>query len=227
MIPGDEVFLDAPGGLVKSADSFLDPLAPQAKLRVTPLQETITAWAMPEMLERARMGMMYSCATPTANAFNFVAAMPTTRAELVLYNGEPQGSGKSYVIESAWVTTIVSPAASSALTLLGQLIPSGAAPTDNTAVLVTSRSGKPNYGGRALKAIANTAYAIASKWEVLGTTFGGAGAAQIGTSVIADLEGGWVIPPGGLLLLNVVSGTVATAAGLIGVTWSEMLLPII
>jgi hypothetical protein len=70
-----------------------------------------------------------------------VNAWPTTRAELVLYNGEPAG-GKSYVIDSAFMADISSAAAAQSKALLAQLVAAATAPTDDTAQLITSRSGR-------------------------------------------------------------------------------------
>src|SRR4051812_35298353 len=58
--------------------------------------------ALPPKSELARLGLTYTCAIATASAFTYVNAWPTTRAELVLYNGEA-GNGKSYVIDSVWM----------------------------------------------------------------------------------------------------------------------------
>jgi hypothetical protein len=89
-----------------------------------------------------------------------VNAWPTTRAELVLYNGEPSG-GKSYVIDSAFMADISSAAAAQSKSLLAQLVAAATAPTDDTAQLITSRSGRALFGaaysGKAKRALANTA----------------------------------------------------------------------
>jgi hypothetical protein len=131
--------------------------------------ETVVAQGLPLKSELVRLGQSWSITTPAANHFAPVAALPTTRAEMVLYNGEPS-NGKSYLIDSVFAVADTSIAAAGVITLLGQMVASGTAPTDNTAVLVNSRSGRAAYGGRAKKAIANTAFGIADKWEVLGNS---------------------------------------------------------
>jgi hypothetical protein len=184
--------------------------------------ELLVAPAVSPMAECVRQGRTWQCSIPTGSAFTHVAAWPTTRAELLLYNGEPSG-GRSYVIESAWAANVAtSIAAASAYTLLGQVVASGATPTDNTACLITSRAGKGAYTGLAKKAIANTSYGIASQWEVLAAAPAGP-AASIGLAVIADIKGGIILPPGSLLLLNLIVGT-ATGTACIGVVWSEVQL---
>lgn len=170
------------------------------------------------MAESVRLGNTWQVSIVTGSAFTHVAAWPTTRAELLLYNGEPS-NGKSYVIERVWAANVAtSIAAASAYTIVGQIVPSGTAPTDNTSQLITSRSGKSTYGGRALKAIANTSYGVASKWEVLGTSV--TPAASIGSATVADVNGGMIVPPGGFLLVNVVAGT-AVGTGSMGIVWTE------
>lgn len=170
------------------------------------------------MAETVRLGDTWQVSIPTGSAFTHVAAWPTTRAELLLYNGEPS-NGKSYVIERVWAANVAtSIAAESSYTIVAQIVPSGTAPTDNTACLVTSRSGRSTYGGRGLKAVANTSYGVASKWEVLATNV--TPAASIGSAVVADVNGGLIVPPGALLLVNLVAGT-ATGTASMGIVWTE------
>src|SRR5438132_3345792 len=88
---------------------------------------------LPERSELVRLGNSYGAQIPTGSAFTFVAAWPTTRAELVLWNGEATG-GKSYVIDRCWIANITTMAAAQPIAMLGQLAPntlSIAAPTDN------------------------------------------------------------------------------------------------
>jgi len=199
----------------------------QAPLGVNHRGEQLMVNCLPPKTELVRMGNTYSVAIATASAFTYVAAWPTTRAELVLHNGEP-GGGKSYVIDSAWMVDFSTAAAAQAKALLGQLVAVGTAPTDDAAQLITSRSGRAafgaTYGGRAKRALANTAGGqIANRWELLATSLGNPNTASISTGVLAELYGGWIVPPGGLLAL---AGVASTAAGtaIIGVTWHEVQL---
>ena len=172
--------------------------------------------------ENVRRGDTWMCSIATGSAFTHVAAWPTTRAELVLYNGEPS-NGKSYIIEQAWAANVAtSIAAAATYTLLGQVVPTGTAPADDSAQLIVSQSGRASYGGLARRAVANTSYGVASKWQVLANSPAGP-AASIGLSVIAQVDGGIIIRPGGLLLLNLVTGT-ATGTASIGVVWTETYL---
>lgn len=184
------------------------------------------AQSLPPYAELVRMGNTWSMRTATASAFNAVAALPTTLAAAILYNGEAAG-GKSYVIHSAWCTTIVTAAAATQYSLLAQVTPSplgvATAPTHSaTTTLLTSRSGKAAYAGLARRAVNVTTF-FTDGWDVLGTQGGGA-AANIGLGVFADLGGSIIIPPGGAIGLNVIAGTVNTAGMVVGLCWSELLL---
>lgn len=173
--------------------------------------------ALSDEAEIVRYGETWTCTIATGSAFTYVNAWPTTRAELVIYNGY---TDKSLIFRSAFMVDISSAAAAHSKCLLGQLALTGiAAPTDDANQLIYSRSGRRAYGGQAKRAVANTAFAIANKWEALagGVT---ANTATIGTTVNADLLGGWIVPPGGALCL---AGVASTAAGtaIIGATWHE------
>lgn len=170
--------------------------------------------------EGVRLGDTWQTGHATASAFTNVAAMPTTRAELVLFNGEPALGGKSYVIESVSFLSLTSIAAAAAVTIVAQVVGSGTAPADDTAQLITSQSGRPTYGGRARRAIANTAFAVANKWQVLAADSSAGPAASIGFSVRSQVDGQLIVPPGGILCLNTVVGT-AVGTSLLQVVWSE------
>lgn len=191
---------------------------PYYQLYSTNRGDLVTAHGLPTKTDLVAKGGSWYAITPTGNAFTPVAAHPTTRAEMVLYNGE---STKQYIVDDIFVEAITSVAAATSYTLLAQCIAAQTAPTDNTAVLRSSRSGK-TYGGAAKIAIANTAYAVANKWAVVGVS-NGAPATAIGSGAYADVAGGWIIPPGGILCLNAVISTAAGTA-IIGVSWHEVQL---
>lgn len=187
--------------------------------------EILIAQAVPDRAEMVRLGRTITRTIPTGSAFTHVAAWPTTRAELVIKNGESPG-GKSYIFDSIWAANAAtSIAAASAYTLLGQIVNSHATDvTDNTAVLTQNRSANANYASLSKCAVANTAYGVASKWEVLESAPAGP-AASIGLAVLAKINGGIILPPGAILLLNLIVGT-ATGTAIIGATWDEVQLPV-
>ena len=192
--------------------------AGDAQFAVNNRGDMSVAYGLPSEAEATRLGNTWHVAIATANAFTHVAAWPTTRAELVLHNGEPS-NGKSYVVNSVWAANVAtSIVVLSAYTILAQLVASGTAPTDDTAQLITSASGRGTYGGRAKRALASTAFAVANRWQVLGNMT--SAVASIGHSVIAQVNGALIIPPGGVLCLNLVTGTAVGTAS-IGLTWTE------
>ena len=194
------------------------------KLERNPRGDLLVAQALSPRSELVRLGDSYAVAIATGSAFAPVAAWPTTRAELILWNGEDPG-GKSYVIDSAWVASITSVAAASSITLLGQVVPSKgvAAPTDDTAQIISSLSGRSsNYGGRARRAVANTAFCIANGWQALGAV-AASPSASIGAGAFAECEGRFIIPPGGTFGLNAVFSTAAGTA-IAGLSWHEIQL---
>jgi hypothetical protein len=186
--------------------------------------DQLVALGLPQRAELARLGQMWTCRMATGSAFTYVAAWPTTRGELVLYNGEASG-GKSLVIEKAWMYGITSMAAAQPITLIGQLVPVvGTVPTNDTAQLITSHNGKTSsYAGRARVAVANTAAGQTTNlWDVLAST-NAPMTTNLGLAVIADLWGQYIIPPGGVFALAGIAGTAAGTAT-IGVTWAEVQL---
>jgi len=193
----------------------------EGDLGITSRGELLIAYGLPLKTDLVRLGDTYTCQIATGSAFTHVATMPTTRSELSLFNGEP-GTGKCYVIDSIWWFCLTSITAASGATLIYQVSPSAAAPTDDAAQLINSPMGKA-YGGRARRAVATTVM-TANKWAALASQPAGA-AVSIGVGLVAQVEGGIVIPPGATLGINVVVGT-ATGTALVGVSWHEAQLRI-
>lgn len=189
--------------------------------------EWLVSKVLPDRAEITRMGRTFTRAIPTGSAFTHVAAWPTTRAELVLKNGEPAG-GLSYVLDSVWTANAAtSIAAASAYTQLGQIVNSHATDvTDAATILTWNRAGTSTYNTRSKCAVANTSYGVASKWEVLPSPTGAGPAASIGLAAYSDLWGSWILPPGAIFLLNLVVGT-ATGTAIQGITWHEVQLPLV
>lgn len=160
----------------------------------------------------------WSMMIPTGSAFTNVANMPTTRAELLLYNGEP-GGGKSYVIDQIGFLSLTSVTAASGVTIIYQVNVS--AVTDEPLVLINSPIGNV-YNGRAQRDLALTTM-VANKWTPLAATPAGA-AASIGLGVVAEVNGGIILRPGYTLGVNAVLGT-ATGTSLMSISWHEVNLP--
>lgn len=181
--------------------------------------EIVVAQGIPSKAEMCRLGKLNTLRMASASAFMHVAAYPTTRAELVLFNGDPL---KSFIIDSVFDLAITSMAAAGSIALLAQIVPSAAVPVDDSSQLITVCTGA-NYGGSGKRAVAQTT-AIANKWELLAPSFNGGGAtAQIGLAAYAEVWGKLIIPPGSMLALNLVAGT-AAGTSILGVTWFEAIL---
>lgn len=191
-----------------------------------PRGEQLFSQALPERSELTRQGFSFGAAIPTASAFTYVAAWPTTRAELVLWNGETAG-GKSYLIDRVWMYNITSMAAAQPLTLIGQIAPASlaiAAPTDNAAVLRNNNHGNSAaFPSLARLMVANTAFALANLWRVLASQTV-APTTNLGAAIEKECYGRYVIPPAGAFCLAGVAGTAAGTA-IIGVEWHEAVLP--
>ncbi len=181
--------------------------------------ELITVNGLPSKTEGVRLQNVWSCQIATGSAFTNVAGMPTTRAELALYNGEP-GGGASYIIDSIWFLSLTSITALSNASIIYQ-VASAAALTNDTAQLINSPIGSV-YGGRALRAVAVTTL-TANKWAVLASATNAA-TASIGFGAVAEVNGGIVVRPGMTLGVNAVVGT-ATGTSLMGFSWREEVLP--
>jgi hypothetical protein len=194
------------------------------QIHLNPRGDQIVALGLPERSELVRLGASWGAQIPTASAFTFVAAWPTTRAELVLCNAEDKG-GKTYAIDRVWLTNITSQAAAQPFSLLGQLVPAAlavAAAADNAGILRQSLSGKlVNYAGRATLALANTAFAVANKWFPLGNAAISPMTTNLGASIEAHVYGKYLVPPGAAFCLAGLAGTAAGTA-IAGVEWHEI-----
>ena len=178
--------------------------------------DLLVAFGLPQRADLIRQGLTWTCRIATGSAFTYVAAWPTTRAELILYNGEQSG-GKSYVIDSAWMYGITSMAAAQPMTLVGQLGIVATAPTNDAAQLISGNNGKSLYSGSGRVAVANTTGGcLTNRWDVLACT-NAPMTTNLGLAVMADLWGKYIVPPGWVFGLSGIAGTAAGTA-IIGVT---------
>ena len=214
------VYPTAKGG----AELYAATASQETQLVTNGRGDLLVAQSLPPKAELVRLGGSWSARIATGSAFTYVAAWPTTRAELVLYNGEVAG-GKSYIIDSAWLYNLTSMAAAQHIVMLAQLVPVVATvPTDDTAQLINSLSGKTAYSGRAKRAVANTAAGQTTNlWDIISTSHPSAMTTNLGAAIYTELFGKYIVPPGGVFALNAVAGT-AVGTAIIGVTWHEVQL---
>lgn len=190
-----------------------------SQIAINPRGDQLVADSLPSKTELVRLGNSWNMMIPTGSAYTNVANMPTTRAELALYNAGPS-TGRSYVIDQIYFLSLTSVTAASGVSIIWQL-DQVAALTNNTAVLINSPLGA-DYGGTAQRALAVTTM-TANKWCVAAATPAGA-AASIGLGLVANIDGGIIVSPGFTLGVNTVAGT-ATGTSLMGISWHEVDLP--
>lgn len=177
--------------------------------------------SLPPKAEIVRLGRSWYTAIPTASAFQPVAAMPTTLSNLTVRNSYSDGA-TCLVIDAIGIMSLTSLAAASGMTLLAQ-VNEAAALTDNTAVLISGMMGG-TYNGSITRALATTT-ATANKWMALSGINAGGGTATIGSGIVAEIAGGFIIKPGFTLHTNVVASTAAGTC-IQWVSWHEVTLPI-
>lgn len=186
--------------------------------------ESIVAQGLPERSELVRLGRSFGASIPTGSAFTFVAAWPTTRAELLLFNRDQT---RTYAVDRVWLANITSMAAAQPFSLLAQIVPASlvaavAAVADNANVLRWNLLGKnANFDSGATFALANTAFAIANKWFPLGNAAIAPMTTNLGASIEANVYGKYLIPPGAALALAGLAGTAAGTA-VLGLEWHEL-----
>jgi hypothetical protein len=196
--------------------------------------EQLVSQALPERTELVKLGKSFGAAIPTASAFTYVNAWPTTRAELVLLNGESAG-GPSYVVDRAWMASITA-GATGPVALLGQIIPAtaatqgatGPATADNTAIKRHQMSGRTNntITSNARLVLANVQFAVADQWFLLGQTPGlaaTAGGAVLAQGVEAQVLGRIIIPPQAAFCLAGIA-SIGAGTAIAGLEWHEVQL---
>lgn len=195
---------------------------------MNPRSELIASIGLPERTELTRLGFSWGAQIPTASAFTFVAAWPTTRAELVLCNIGAAGT-KTLIIDRVWMTNITSQAAAQPFSILAQLAPTVlgiAAATDNTAVLRQNLGGRrKTYDGQGALALANTAFALTNQWFTLGNAAVSPMTTNLGHSLEANVYGKYLVPPGAAFCVAGLAGTAAGTA-ICGIEWHEVQLPV-
>lgn len=198
----------------------------EGSLGINSRGHALVSMGLPERVDLVRLGNSWGAAIPTGSAFTYVNAWPTTRAEIILYNGESGNNAKSYLIDRVWMANITSIAGAQPITILGQMAPSTlsvAAPTDNTAIIKHNLLGsKGSYTGNARLALANTAFALTNQWFALASV-DLSPTTNLGGAVVAECYGRYVITPGATFCLAGLSGTAAGTA-ILGVEWHEALL---
>lgn len=186
--------------------------------------EVLTAESLPSLTEVARMGAYRCCQTAAVNS---VTAVPTTTAQVTLWNGE-QDNRKSYVLHS--VSTVVQASSFGGglnVQLLGCLNARKGANPAGTLLTIRGTAGQ-QYMGKGVAALARTI--TNDGWFPLGQALDGTqlttAAYDMTSSVLTwYAQGSIVLLPGYQFSISVIT---AAGAGLCTVRsamrWQEVVL---
>lgn len=188
-------------------------------LDVNPRGDLAVVQALPSLAEVVRMGESYFVIQAAAVAP--VVALPTTTAQVSLWNGEPDG-GRCYVIDSVFATDVVSAGAATGIGLAALLnigrvaLPSGS--------LLTPK-GLTGQGYRGAGKVVLAATVVDDTWAPLGSSVVGP-ASQIGLNLDVPVNGLYIVRPGHLFSLACLANTVTTITVKMGIRWHEVNLVI-
>src|SRR5579863_2577545 len=157
--------------------------------------DLMVAQGLPDLTSIVSMGGSWATQILTADAVVPVAVIPTTAANLQLYNNAPLGSNIQVVIDSVFAICKTSSGAADFYSLLGQIVgPAVAAAPSPYASIVSSLNGKGiNYNGVVLRGLSVTT-ALANQWFSLGNSVAsGALTATVGLTLDVPVRGKIVI----------------------------------
>jgi hypothetical protein len=182
--------------------------------------ESLGAQALPGLTELVRLGMGWVAVCTTAVAA--VTVRPTTTAQFLIWNSEPQG-GKCYVIDSVFAICTVSAAAAGFMSLACMLnvAPLTAQPTTADNGTICTLNGR-KYGGKAKTS--RSASVTDDKWWAVGNPSFCPGTGTVGQTVDAPMNGLVVVPPGFAFSVGCMA-TNTTLTAKCGIRWYELLLP--
>ena len=159
----------------------------------------------------------------TATAVAPVAVAPTTAAHFCIYNTQPiGGGGKSLYIQTLEAVTVASAGAAQIIQLLAHF---SAAPIKGLPSATVAK-GPAWISGGFYPSVAQVGSAVAivndSVWHPVSESATiGATTTTIANGTWSNVNGIYVVPPGGLLSLAVLCSAAGTATCSIGVTWFE------
>ena len=178
--------------------------------RLGNLNDTIVSELHGRYYESAYRGASFSGANIAAQAVS--VALTTTYTGLCLYN--PPGSGVNLVPNKVKYALSVAPAGIATIGLISGFSTTGGVTTQTTALL--SRSNL--IGGAAGKGIVLSAATIVTPVWLMQLYDGFTAAALPNPTVPVDLEGEFIIPPGGFIAV----GALTAVTGLGSINWEEV-----
>lgn len=181
--------------------------------------DSIVALGLPPQAEIVRMGESYVVTQATAVAP--VAALPTTTAQLTLWNGEPD-TGRVYVIDSVFAIVVVSAAAASAIGIAAML--NAGKKTGPTGTLTPKGLAGHPYRGKGTVSLAQAV--TDDLWHPLGPSVVGP-ASQVGMMIDYPVKGLYLVPPGHMFSTAVLANTATTITVRQGIRWHEVRMPVV
>ena len=185
----------------------------------------------PPYTELSRQGVGWNVSL--ASAVAPIAAVPTTTAQLEIFNNSAGPSAFVMVIDSLFGFELLSTNIVRTASIWAMVTTQKAAPT-NTALNVFSHSGRPLYAttaaSRIITGVGIATGVVANGWRPWGPVEAwapapGAGVPP-GNSFEAPVQGKLEVPPGCSLALQVVSSA-ATGTYTYGASWYEIQIPTI
>lgn len=176
---------------------------------------------LPGLTDLVNKGVVWSVIE--ASGVASVIALPTTTAQLTLYNNEPPG-GKSYVLLRIFAIITSVPAGLSQLGLaycVNRLTPTTRPTADIAAASIRNlKALAPAYGGNAIVDLAATI--VDDGWMPVGYSNLNA-LSGVGWQLDVWLDGLMLLPPGGEFSIAAVAST-TTVNTRSGMTWAEVQL---
>lgn len=180
--------------------------------------DLFVAQGMPERTEIVRQSRSWQAQATAATAS--VAALPTTAAQVSIWNGE-EDDGLSYVIDLLVFSVIAAGAAAQAAGLMWMLNKAKITTAPSSGLTPRSLNSVNGYGGKAIVAV-GTSSLVNDGWCAAGTSWEQASATSQapGPQRIWEPKGLIVIRPGRQLNLQMMAQA-TTVTGLCGVLWHE------
>lgn len=185
-------------------------------LVVNPRGDLSIAQALPYKAEMARMRESYMVRASSAVS-PLAAAMPTTTANLSMSNNESD-DGKSYVIESIFFEQAAAAPAPTGISFAVMINPPR--PAAVAATLTAKGLAGNAYRGKGTFAVATTV--VNDGWFPAGSSVV---TSYDGSQVLVNIDGLYIVPPGGKFSVVYLANTVTGITGFVGVKWHEVQLP--